>query len=466
VTAALLAESGTDVAVVEAGRLASGATGYTTAKVTALHGLKYAGLESNHSAEAAAAYAAANTAGMRLVGDLADRHGIDCELEAASAFTYTTRPDSVGDIEAEVAAAQRAGLDAKLTTETELPFEVAAAARLDSQSQFHPRRFCLGLAAELVRRGVRIYEGNRVFDVDDGSPCVVRCSTGEVEADWVVLATHLPFLDRGLFFAKAFPERSYALAWKPRDGQKLQGMYISSDQPTRSLRTEAGGRLIVGGEGHKVGAEPDPTPHYTALEQWAGEHFGPGEITHRWSAQDPRSVDGLPYIGRQLPGSQVLVATAFGKWGMTNGAASGLILSDLILGRDNPWASTFDATRTGSAITSSSFYKENYDAVGRHLIGDRLRTLRPPSVETLAPGKGGICELDGEKVAAYRDDDGRVHAVSPVCTHVGCLVAFNFAEKTWDCPCHGSRYTVRGEVIEGPAVRDLEPKGPAVEASS
>lgn len=462
VTAALLADEGTQVVVVEAGRLASGATGYTTAKVTALHGMKYAPLEQSNGGETARAYAEANMGGLSTIDDLILRYELECEWEPASAFTYTTKTSSVDEIAEEAAAAQRAGLGAVTTTETELPFEVAAAVRLDEQAQFHPRKFCLGLAAALEDRGVQIFEDSRVLDVDDGRPCKLECASGTVEAQWVVLATHLPFLDRGLFFAKAFPERSYALAWKrATDGEseRIRGMYISSDQPTRSLRSAEDGHLIVGGEGHKVGTEPDTPARYAALESWAKENFGPGEVAHRWSAQDPRSVDGMPYVGRQLPRSQVVVATAFGKWGMTNGAASARILSDLIAGRDNPWAEAFEATRLGSAITSSSFYKENYDAVGRHLIGDRLKTLRPPSADTLAPGEGGICEWKGDKVAAYRDADGTVHAVSPVCTHVGCLVSFNPAETTWDCPCHGSRYTVDGEVIEGPALRNLEPKG-------
>ncbi|MBW3537189.1 MAG: FAD-dependent oxidoreductase [Actinobacteria bacterium] len=460
ITAAMLTEAGARVVIVEAGRLASGVTGYTTAKVTALHGAIYSKLEKGAGAERARAYGEANLAGLAAIGDLVSRYGLDCEWESASAYTYTSEASYRDQIEAEAAAAQRAGLAAAVTDDTELPFEVVSAVRLDDQAQFHPRRFCLGLAAKLEERGVKIFELSRVIDVDDGSPARVKCATATVEADWVVLATHIPFLDRGLFFAKAFPSRSYALVWKPQsaDAARRNGMYISVEAPTRSIRSTAGGHLIIGGQGHKVGAEPNTPACYEALVSWADENFGPGEATHQWSAQDYAAVDGLPFVGRQLPGSHVLVATGFAKWGMTNGAASASILSDLILERENPWADAFSSTRMGPAITSSEFYKENFDAVGRHLIGDRLKTLRPPAANSLAPGEGGICELDGDKVAAFRDDDGTIHAVSPVCRHVGCLVAFNPAERTWDCPCHGSRYTVDGKVIQGPAVHDLEPK--------
>jgi len=287
----------------------------------------------------------------------------------------------------------------------------------------------------------------------------VTTKSGAIRAGTVILATHLPFLDRGLFFAKCWPERSYAIAVRPGPRTPtLAGMYLSADQPTRSLRATAEGVLIVGGEGHKAGQDPDTSQRYAALEAWAGTELGTGEVTHRWSAHDHRSVDGLPFVGRLLPRSNVLVATGFGKWGMTNGAAAARILSDLVIGADNPWSEVFDATRMGSVITSSELYKENADAAGRRLVGDRLATLRPPPADGLAPGEGGIVRLEGDKVAAFRDDDGTLHAVSPVCTHVGCLVAFNRAERTWDCPCHGSRFTVDGQVIEGPALTPLEPK--------
>ena len=459
VTAALLKQAGVSVALLEAGRLCAGVTGYTTAKVTALHGLTYARLAASHGQETARAYAEANANGIETIASMVLGHGIDCDFERRPALTYTTDPSRRGEIEAEVEAAQQAGLTAVFTTETELPFPVAAAVRLDGQAQFHPRRFCLGLAATVPGGASHVFERSPVLDVDSGAGTVAT-ESGVVHAGAVVLATHLPFLDRGLFFAKCWPERSYAIAVQPGPGTpELSGMYLSADQPTRSLRGTAEGVLIVGGEGHKAGQDPDTRQRYAALEEWAAAQLGVTEVTHRWSAHDHHSVDGLPFVGRLLPGSNVLVATGFGKWGMTNGAAAARMLTDHITGTPNPWSEVFDATRQRAVITSSEFYKENADAVGRRLVGDRLATLRPPPADSLAPGEGGIVRLDGDKVAAFRDDDGVLHAVSPVCTHVGCLVAFNRAEQTWDCPCHGSRYDVDGQVIEGPALAPLEPKG-------
>jgi glycine/D-amino acid oxidase-like deaminating enzyme/nitrite reductase/ring-hydroxylating ferredoxin subunit len=459
-TALLLAERGVRVAVLEAGRVCSGVTAYTTAKVTSLHGLMYAGLVRHRGKEVASAYADANQAAIAQVAGWVQQYGIECDFTRRPAYTYTTDPARVPDIEAEVEAATALDLPVAFTNDTELPFGVQAAVRMDDQAQFHPRRYCLGLAAAITRLGGDVFEHARVTGVDDRRPCDVHVGEATVKADSVVLATHLPILDRGLFFAKTHPTRSYAIAVRLA-GSPPRGMYLSADQPTRSVRAaEADSLLILGGEGHKVGQDPDTRRRYDALEQWARAEWGAADVVHRWSAQDYVSADGVPFVGRQLPGSRVFVATGFGKWGMTNGTAAGRILADLIGDRPNEWAGAFAAARVAGPLTSKAMYKENADAVGGHFVGDRLKTLSPPAAESLAPGEGGIVRLDGDKVAAFRHEDGSLTAVSPVCRHIGCLVSFNTAERSWDCPCHGSRYTLDGKVIQGPSVHDLEKKSP------
>ena len=455
-TALLLAERGARVVVLEAGRVCSGVTAHTTAKVTSLHGLKYAGLIRNRGEDSARAYAMANAAAVAQVLQWTRDYDIDCELSTRSAYTYTTDPGRVPDIEAEFQAARQLGLPATLVTGTELPFVVHSAIRLDNQAQFHPRRYCLALAAALSQRGGEIYEQARVTGAEAGRPCRVEVGDQTLEGRAVVLATQLPILDRGGFFAKTHPERSYAQALRIHE-EPPQGMYLAADRPTRSVR-EVSGLLLVGGEGHKVGQDPDTRQRYAALEKWAREHWDVEEVINQWSAQDYVPVDGTPYIGRQLPRSEVFVATGFAKWGMTNGTVAARIIADAIDGAPYEYAASFEAARIAGPLTSKATYTENVEAVAGHLIGDRLRTLSPPDAETLAPGEGGIVTYEGHKVAAYRHDDGRLTAVSPVCRHVGCLVSFNSAERTWDCPCHGSRYSVSGEVIQGPAVHDLEPK--------
>ena len=452
--ATLLKEAGATVAVLEAGRVCSGVTAYTTAKVTSLHGLTYAGLVSSMGEERARGYGEANQAAIERVAGFVSERAIDCDFSRRSAYTYTTDPQSVGKIEAEVAAAQSLGLPATFSTDTDLPYEVLGAVRFDGQAQFDPRRYCLALAAGVPGDGSHLFERARAVAVEDGSPCVVRTRESSIEADHVVLATHLPFLDRGGFFAKCHPSRSYALAAR-LEGQVPTGMYLSADSPTRSIRAALGDELVIlGGEGHEVGADPDTRRRYQALEAWAREHFAVKDVAYRWSAQDHTPVDGIPYAGRLLPRSSVFVATGFNKWGMTNGTAAAAILADVICGRGNPWAEVFDATRLRS-LASGKLLTTTV-GVARHFVGDRLSTLGARPAEELSPGEGAIAMLDGSKVAAYRDDDGTLHAVSPICTHQACLVSFNTAERTWDCPCHGSRYNVDGEVLEGPAVKNLE----------
>jgi glycine/D-amino acid oxidase-like deaminating enzyme/nitrite reductase/ring-hydroxylating ferredoxin subunit len=457
--ALLLNRAGASVAVLEAGRVAAGVTGHTTAKVTSLHGLTYAGLERSFGADGAHTYAEANEAALaemaRLITDLA----IDCDFERHAAFTYTEDAGSVSRIEAEVAAATRAGLPATFTTEMDLPYPVAGAIRVEDQAQFHPRRYCAGLADAIVAGGGAIYEQTRVLDVDDGEPCRVRTESGDLSAGHVVQATQLPIVDPGGFFAKTHPERSYALAVE-LDGPSPQGMYLSVDQPTRSVRPIDDRLVLIGGEGHKVGQDPDTRRRYAALEAFARERFGVVAIRHSWSAQDFMPADGVPYIGRLTPRSEHrLVATGFKKWGITHATVAAMILRDHITGAQNPWASLYDATRLNPKAAAGDLVSENVN-VAKRFVGDRLATMRPPPAETLVPGEAGLRTLNGHKVAAYRDDAGTLHAVSARCTHLGCLVTWNTAERSWDCPCHGSRFDVDGGVLQGPAVRPLDPAEP------
>jgi glycine/D-amino acid oxidase-like deaminating enzyme/nitrite reductase/ring-hydroxylating ferredoxin subunit len=454
--ARMLVETGATVVVLDSGPVCAGATGYTTAKVTALHRLVYRELLGRHGEERARAYAHANQLAVRTVADLANADNIDCDLSAAAAVTYTERDDTVGDIEGEAEACRRVGLPVELTTTTELPYPVKAAVRLDDQLHFHPRRYCIGLARRIVAMGGAVHEDTRAFQVTTQQSGVsVTTDRGTVAAEFAVFATHLPFLDRGGFFARAHPYRSYALSVRLRAGVP-DAMYISAEDPTRSLRPAPGARLIVGGEGHKTGRDPDTRQRYTALEAWARFHFDVDTIEHRWSAQDYMTVDGLPYVGRLGRNEErVLVATGFRKWGMTNGTAAAQILADTILGRDNTWRHAFDATRFAPRPSVMHFVRENVE-VARHFLTGRLPTRHSGTADSLAVGEAGIVHHEGRQMACYRDDEGAIHAVRPTCTHLGCEVSFNRAERSWDCPCHGSRFDIDGRVLEGPAVQDLK----------
>jgi Rieske Fe-S protein len=305
-----------------------------------------------------------------------------------------------------------------------------------------------------------VFERTRATGVDDARPCRVQTDTGgEISAGHVVIATHYPTLDRGLFFTRLAAERSYALGLSAR-GPLPEGMFLSTESPSHSVRTapyNGGELLIVGGESHKTGTSA-PLERYAALEAWARERFDVEAVEYRWSAQDAMPADGIPYVGRLSPiARSVWTASGFKKWGMTNGAAAALMLADAIAGRENPWAQTFDSNRFKPLAAAPTLLKETV-SVGAHFFGDRLSPPDVRSLDDLAPGDGGIVKVDGDRVAAFRDDDGVVHAVSPICTHLFCQVSFNAAERSWDCPCHGSRFGTDGTVIQGPAVRGLERK--------
>ena len=468
ITAAhLLKEAGKTVALVDSKRILHGATGYTTAKVTVAHALVYTTVARKFGDEGARTYAAANNAALEFIAETVAERGIDCELERKPNYVYADTREERSKIEDEVAAARSAGLAAELVEETPLPYPVECAFRLEDQAQFHPRKYLLPLAQALEGDGSRVLELTRVLGVEGDEPLRVRTDRGPIEARDVILATHLPILDRGLFFAKAHPERSYAVACRAGPDDDPAGMYINVGTPTRSVRTardEQGLLLLLGGEGHKPGTEPRTDERYRALEEFGRRHWGAEAFPYRWSTQDYVPVDGVPYVGRLTRGREhVYVATAFKKWGMTNGTAAALILADLILGRRNQWAELFDAKRVKPVASAFEFAKENA-SVARHFFGDRLNRGEQAALVDIQPGEGRLVQVDGRKVAAYRDDDGRLHALSPVCTHLGCHVSWNPAERTWDCPCHGSRFSGAGVVIQGPATRDLAKRDVAANA--
>ncbi len=464
-TALLLIQRGVSVAVLEAARLCAGTTGYTTAKVTSLHSLTYAQLIERKGEEKARLYGEANQAAIEQIAALVDSLGIDCQFARAAAYTYTTVAGRRSDIAAEASAAGSLGLPASFTQETDLPYRVEAAVRFDNQAHFHPYRYALGLASAIEAGGGAIFEGSRALDIDEHDGGVlVSTEDGEVRAGAAVVATLLPFLDIGGFFAKAHPSRSYAMSVRCR-GPVPQGMYLSVDSPTRSVRPvdlDGAPGLVLGGASHKPGEADDTERFYRDLEAWARETFDVEAVEHRWSAQDYVTVDQVPYIGRCPRTERVFVATGFKKWGMTGGTVAAMLNADLITGRDNPWVEVFDATRVGGTEAARTFVKENV-LVGMHFVKDRIERLRAQDVSQLEPGEGGVVRMEGGAVGAYRDPSGQVHAVSLTCTHMGCSLKWNPAETSWDCPCHGSRFTHGGEVIEGPATRPLAPV--AVESS-
>ncbi|HUQ23153.1 MAG TPA: FAD-dependent oxidoreductase [Gaiellaceae bacterium] len=455
----LLKREGLSVALLESDRLCAGATGYTTAKLTVGHSLVYRELIDSFGVETARAYARSNQEAIERVAAIVDEHVLDCDFERAGNYVYTEARGSAGKIEREAEAARAAGIDAELTTETDLPYPVAAAIHVPGQAQFHPWKYVAGLAGVVAGDGSHVLERTRATGVRAGDPCTVQTTGGPVRARHVVIATQLPFADRGLFFAKAHPVKSYAIAALIEEGHAPRGMYISVDQPTRSVRStpgEGGRVLIVGGESHRPGEDRDTTARYRRLEEFMHERFGVEAPAWHWSTHDYAPLDRLPYIGRlRRNDGRVLVATGFSKWGMTKGTLAASILTDAILGRPNEYAALYDAHRVHLRQSAPSFAKEN-GRVGVAFFRDRLRPRDGRrAIEALKPGEGTIARIGRKQIAAYREDGATLHLLSARCTHLGCILGWNAADKAWECPCHGSRFAGDGTLVQGPATVDL-----------
>lgn len=451
----LLKAAGKSVAVVEAQRVAEGVTGHTTAHLTEVIDATFDTLISHFGEDGARTAVEAARASLERIAAFVREGGIECGFRRVPGFYYTEHADRVPDVRKEHEAALRLGLPATFTEDVPLPFTVAAGIRLDGQARFHVRQYLLPLLTAIPGAGSHVFEGTRVTDVHDGEPCRVETETGVITAGDVVVATHVP-LNKFFIQTKLAHYRSYVLACRV-SGLVPDGLFWDDDDPYHYIRpqeAEDGTLLIVGGEDHKTGQEDDTEARFLSLLEYARARFDVRSVAYRWSAQVVEPVDGLPFIGRNSLSSHVYVGTGYSGTGMTFGTLAAMITSDLILGRENPWARLFDATRVKPIASAREFLSENVDFPA-HLVADRLKKAEGDSFAEVGRGEGKLVEVRGRKVAAYRDGSGVVHALDPVCTHLGCLVQFNGAEKSWDCPCHGSRFDTRGDVITGPAVKPL-----------
>ncbi|MFL5896396.1 MAG: FAD-dependent oxidoreductase [Thermoleophilaceae bacterium] len=454
-TALLLKREGARVAVIEARRVGSGVTGCTTAKVSALQSTIYSTIRSRKGEDAASVYATASLAAVELVEQLSHDEGIECDLDRRPAFTYALAEEERSPVEDEHDAASQAGLPVELADEPDLPFPTYGAVLLADQLQLQPVRYVQGLAGAVDGQGSRVFEQTRATGVDEGSPCVVETTGGRVRADQVVVATHYPIFDRGLYFARLKPQRSYCIAARPvRVADLPTGMSINAGGSTRSVRSHRD-LLIVGGEGHAAGDTDAKPERFEQLERFAGQHWELAEVTHRWSAQDPVPYDHLPVIGPYQPlSSRLWVSSGFMKWGLTSATFGAVILADLIGGRQSDWAPTFSPSR----ISPRSSYEIAQLGLkfSTDFVLDRVKPSQTRSRSKVPVGEARVVQDGLGKTGVYRDDAGALHAVSLRCTHMGCLLRFNSAETSWDCPCHGSRFDVDGNVLEGPAVRPLQ----------
>jgi len=427
-TALLLGRAGQSVVVLEAGYVGSGTTGRSSAKASCLQGTHLSTIAGKHSARVVRTYVEAQREGLAWLGRFCADHGVEVQTRDAVTYAYTAGGESRTRQELELA--RSAGLQAEWDSDLPLPFPTRGGVRLADQLQVDPLELLDALALQAAAHGVHLVERTRVTKVAGSDPLRLTTSAGEAVADRVVLATNMPILDRGAFFARMEPARSYCLAFSTPTPY-VDAMYLSADQPSRSLRDAEGAdgpMLLVGGNGHRVGAAVDTRRRVDELRSWTREHWPDAVETHAWSAQDYVPHHALPFAGPVLPGSDICVAGGFSKWGLTNAVAGSLVLSAHLLGGHVSWSEAF---RPWS----------------RHEVPGLARAALLNAGVGWEMTRGWAGALAGRSV--------RVDGVSRVCTHLGGIVRWNEAEQTWDCPLHGSRFDEDGSVLEGPAVCGL-----------
>jgi len=455
-TALLLARSGRRVVVLEAGVVGSLATGNTTAKVSLLQGTKLSRMLGYQSTKVVRAYVEGNLEGQQWMLRFCTDHGVPFQLK--DAVTYASSPGQRSALDEELRASRAVGLDAHPVRDLDVSFPQFGGVVLPGQAQLDPMDLLVALVGQIRAHGGSVHQGHRVVGVSrSGRRTVTLADRTTLSAEHVVLATGSPILDRGLYFAKLEPMRSYALAFDAPAGSIPDGMFLSAGSPSRSIRDapgRAGGRrLLIGGNGHGVGRTSSERAKVDDLRAWTAEHF-PGAVeTHSWSAQDYRSHDSFPYIGA-LPrgGGRIFVATGFDKWGMASGVMAARSISATILDQPPSWQKVIGRRVTRPAgIGHGALMNAK---VGVAAVTGAVAAGRRPVPEHPGEGEGGVGRR-GVVPTGVSTTDGVTCAVRALCTHLGGVLAWNDDERTWDCPLHGSRFTAAGAVIEGPAVRDL-----------
>ena len=464
-TAYELACRGRSVVVVDDGPIGSGETGRTTAHLANAIDDRYGQVRKLHGERGAALSAESHTAAIRRIEEIVAAESIACGFARVTGYLIPGEPDHVELLEAELAAAREAGVPlAMLDRIPETGFDAGPCLAFPDQGQFHPLQYLAGLARAIVARGGRIYGDAHVTDVDDGDPVVVRTDRGvTIRAADVVVATNTPVNDRFTIHTKQAPYRTYAIAAHIPRGSVARALLWDTCEPYHYVRTCSSSRdaaegdddmLIVGGEDHKTGQEAGTEPaRHRSLEHWMRERFPmAGPVAYRWSGQVMEPVDGVAFIGRNPGDRHVFIHTGDSGMGITHGALGAMLNADLIAGRDNAWETLYDPSRRtlGSA---HEFLKENLNVAAQYR--DWVVPGDVADESEIAAGEGAVIRAGIRRVAVYRAPDGTIHRRSASCTHLGCVVRWNRVEKSWDCPCHGSRFDPMGAVLNGPAIAEL-----------
>jgi glycine/D-amino acid oxidase-like deaminating enzyme/nitrite reductase/ring-hydroxylating ferredoxin subunit len=455
-TAYLLKLAGKKVAVLEAMKIGEGTTAFSTGNLYSVIDKRLHHIQSKFDQKTTNAVIESRTLAVDLIESLVAEHNIDCNFKRMPWYLYSeTKADSEPVVK-EKKAAMDAGLSVESLSEIPLPFKVESAIKIDGQAQFNPAAFVKALAGVARTKGCLIFAHTPVIEIQKESPLVLLTAESHVIAKNVILATHTP---KGIYPVQTSlgPYREYAIAGKLRSGDYPQGIFWSTEPQhhisVRSYKKDNEDYILIIGEDHKVGQSNDHKEYYRRLETFARSKFDIENITHRWSAQHYKPADGLPYIGESM-NSGIYVATGFSTDGLVWGTVSAMIFKDLLSGKENLWAHYFSAKRFTPVASAEKFIKENLNVAGEYLKDIFGKADELP----ILPGEGKVIEHKKDKWAVHKDETGILHVVSATCTHMGCTVNWNNAEKTWDCPCHGGRFTISGDVIEGPPLKALTKK--------
>jgi glycine/D-amino acid oxidase-like deaminating enzyme/nitrite reductase/ring-hydroxylating ferredoxin subunit len=463
-TAYTLARAGKHVIVLDDGPIGGGETGRTTAHLSWALDDYYAEIEKVHGHDGARIAAESHRSAVDRIEAICREERIDCDFERVDGYWFAARPEDATLLDAEADAARRAGATAeRVATVPGLPFRPTGALRFPNQGQFHPLKYLAGLARAIVRRGGRIYCGSHVagFEKKPKRPQVKTSDKHTVTADAVVFATNSPVNDWVAIHTKQAAYRTYVIAVRVPRNTVPRGLYWDTENPYHYVRLtrdeSAEPLLIVGGEDHKTGQAGDLDGRFGVLLEWTRQHFPmAGDIVYRWSGQVIEPNDYMGFIGRNPGDENVYIATGDSGQGMTHGTIAGMLIPDLILGIENRWVTLYDPARV-TPRTAIPFLRENLNVAAQY--ADWMTPGEVSSPDEIQPGSGAVMREGTKKYAVYRDADGTLHTRSAICPHLFCIVDWNSVEKTWDCPCHGSRFDRFGKVINGPAISDLADPG-------
>jgi glycine/D-amino acid oxidase-like deaminating enzyme/nitrite reductase/ring-hydroxylating ferredoxin subunit len=455
--ALLLQKAGRKTIIAEAANIGFGTTGGTSAHINTFADTNYKEAESAFGEDGAQLFADAVLEGFGLISSNIDKYQISCDYATKTGFVYAETEEEISMLDNMYKGTVKVGVPVQYVEEVPTPVKYIKALQFDGQAQFHPLKYLKGLEAAYIAAGGIVQENMMIKNLSNEDDIhIAETETTVIRACNVIYATHMPPGITVLNF-EAAPYRSYVLAVKLKSSKYPDALIYDCQDPYHYIRThviDGEELLIVGGADHKTG-HSDPAKAFADLEKYVRNYYNVSSVKYRWSSQYYIPADGLPYIGQMpLTADGVYCATGYNGNGMMLGSVAGKILSDLVRKRPNRYAELFSPSRIKPIDSFKEFVRENADVV-YHFVADRINIHEIDYIKRLQPGTGKVVEVDGKKIAAYRDEQGNVHALSPVCTHAGCIVNWNAEEKTWDCPCHGARYTIEGRVLTGPATRGL-----------